>query len=584
MKLKTNNNKLNIATGLIAGSAICAAAFISGGCSTASAQPGDFEYREIYLPDPNNEDAKSLGLNNIDNDWAIWGHHLSNVLPAKNPSETVFATINGETEYEQFCFSSDQLHQYIIDYIDDNYGHEDTKRFAILPNDNDIVCQCEVCVAQGNTKTNASPAVFNLIKKLAAKYPKHQFFTSYYLTTKDVPAERLPENVGVLLSAMDYPLSTKPTVEEQAFKSLIDSWASKTDKVYVWDYINNFDDYFTPYPILGVMDRRLDLYRNSGVAGVFLNGSGTDYSTFSDIKKKVMAEMLKETDTDWKAKVREVSKAYYPETGNIIADYIISQEDYVAANGVRLPMYEGIDAITKTYLDETAFVDFYHKLEEKAPSLSGQEKADVEKMLAAMSFTRLELYRKNGDVAKADKHIRRLNSLLPDIGVYNEGCWPIETYIRDYNYLMTHNETSGGESLIKGKALIPHTPLDPDYSDISIVTDGVLGIPSNYHSGNMISSANPALVLEVPQTEGLGGLRIWCVRNKAYKIDLPESISLSVGGQNLGTVVPPAPEHNSGHSIVEFDIPQGVSGQILLTIKKNPEVKTMAIDEIEAFR
>ena len=128
-----------------------------GSCTDVQPYSGTspFEYREIHLPALTEEEEAPKYLNSIDRDWGIWGHNLSTVLPDK-PSPSVYAKDGISVNKEQFCFSSDALFGYIKDYIKSNYGHEHTMRFAILPNDNSVVCNCERCLACGNTEDRKS--------------------------------------------------------------------------------------------------------------------------------------------------------------------------------------------------------------------------------------------------------------------------------------------------------------------------------------------------------------------------------------------------------------------------------------------
>ena len=540
-----------------------------------------FEYRDIYLPVTDKSEFTDFELNNLDDDWGIWGHNLSNVLP-EDPSYTIFATVNGNTEEEQFCFSSNHLYEYICNYIDDNYRRNDSIRFAIIPNDNTIACLCEECVALGNTRGNATPAVYDMVTRLAKKYPNHTFFTSHYLTTSELPKKPLPPNSGVLISAMEYPLAAGPTGKEDSFVKVLNSWKGKADKVYIWDYVNNFDDYFTPFPIFNVMQRRLKNYRDAGVDGVFLNGSGTDYSTFSRLKKAVLSQLLINPDLDWKELLKKYSRQFYPMAGDDIANFIIAQEEMVAAHGKPLPMYEGMYVARKTYLPEKEFVDFYNQLQIHKKQASGWEKEDLETMAEALSLSLLELKRVNGKLDEDGHLVRRLQR-LPDKGIktYNEGAWTIESYLENYAFLEENAMATEGKNLLKGTKLTPRTPLDEDYTDITIITDGLLGIPSNYHSGNLISSANPSLDIAIPRVEGLKRLKIWLPYHPAFKIGLPDEVWLNVGGVKVASKVPARPTGNSGHSFVEFDVPP--SGEIVVSLRKNPDVKTMAIDEIEGF-
>lgn len=541
-----------------------------------------FEYRDIYLPSVSQKEDQQLELNNLDDDWGIWGHNMSVVLP-EDPSLTVYAKVHGNTEEEQYCFTSPKLFKYFCDFIDNNYGRDDSVRFAVVPNDNTIACLCEKCVAIGNTNGNATPAVFDFVTKLANKYPTHTFFTSHYLTTEQLPKHKLPPNSGVLISAMQYPLAAGSTGKEESFNKILESWQGKADKVYVWDYINNFDDYFTPFPVFNVMQHRLRNYRDLGVHGVFLNGSGTDYSTFSRLKKAVLAQMMINPDIDWKETLRQYAREYYPVAGEDIADFIIAQENMVARHGKPLPMYDGIEAARRLYLPDREFIDFYNKIQAHKKVATGWEKEELETMAEALSLTALELRRSKGRVDDEDGHLQRRLRRLPPKGIeiYNEGCWTIQSYLDNYAALLEEYRATEGKNMLKGVKLQAKTPLDEDYTDISIITNGLLGIPSNYHSGNLISSADPALDIAVPNVPGMKRLKVWLSYNPGFKIGLPQEVWLMAGGQKIAAKEPSRPKGESGHTFLEFDVPQ--SGDVVLSFRKNPDVKTFAIDEIEGF-
>ena len=554
-------------------------------CSQAQeeANTGIFEYREIYLPEGVFE-VKELGLNSVDNDWGIWGHHLDKVLP-KNHSMTVYAQVKGQRVRDQFCFSSEQLFGYIENYIDEHYSKSGAHRFAILPNDNALVCQCELCQGHGNTATNASPAVFHLIKRLAERFPEHIFFTSYYQTTKGLPEEVLPANTGVLVSAMDFPLSPVTTPAENEFEALLKSWHEKISRVYVWDYVNNFDDYFTPYPILDVMQHRIRLYERCGVNGIFLNGSGTEYSTLTRIKTYVLADLLKNPHADMKELILKYCHQFYPVTGDEIASYIFLLEATTSKKEKPLPMYQGVEYVMKSYFLPEEFSPFHMRLLELLPQTTGLEKNELSLMCQAFAMTRLEIKRINNHIHNGTAELLDLLWSMLDTGVvsYSETFWSTRHYVKEYREMIQHDLEYGSKNLLKGKKLVALTPLDEDYNDISILTDGLLGLPHNYHCGQMISSATPALRIAIPHVDGMKKLRVSFTVNAIFKIALPLRVQLTAGGKTIGTIVPKASSANPNRSTVEFDIPSSATGDLVLTVVRNPEVKTMALDEIEGF-
>ena len=563
---------------------ITAASFMMWGCMNSVATnpvPGAFKYREIYLPTTNPNDLVELGLNTVDDDWGIWGHNLSNVLPEK-PSLSVFARHDGTTDRHQFCFSSGKLFGYISEFIENNYGRNDSINFAILPNDNDIVCLCADCLKVGNTPEDASPAVLKLIKKLCDKYPNHTFFTTHYATTRSLPKERLPKNAGVLVSAIDYPLNSRPTGGEAQFQNLLKQWQGKAENVYVWDYINNFDDYFTPFPIFSVMQRRLRLYRDAGVDGVFLNGSGNDFSTFSHLHKVVLARMMINPDINWQEELRKEALSYYPQAGADIADYIIEQEAFADSIGKTLPLYDGVEAALKTHLQAESTRKLYSQVQGHLKKATGMERQRLEQLESALAYTLLELNRIEGNLEGSEDLLKKLEKFpLQQIEYYNEAYWPIANYVGNYEVMLNNYNDTKDTNLLRGVKVRALSPLDEEYNDVSILTDGLLGIPSNYHNGHMINSSEQSMIVEVPRRPGMKTVKVWMTYNPAYRIGLPAEVILRVGGREV-TAVPRRPSRDTGHSQLEFNVPN-VAGDIRLIFVKDPDVRSIALEEIQAF-
>ncbi|MBR1498472.1 MAG: DUF4838 domain-containing protein [Bacteroidaceae bacterium] len=554
-------------------------------CSYSGQQPDSFpfEYREIHLPETARGDDEQFYLNSVDRDWGIWGHNLSAVLP-ENPSPSVYARVGNGVNRDQFCFSSDALYDYICNYIRDNYGKERTSRFAILPNDNAIVCLCRRCREYGNKEGDASGAVYHMLGQLTERFPKHIFFTSSYRTTNSLPSGPLPDNAGVLISAIDFPLSPDHCAGEDEFVALVKRWTAVTKRIYVWDYVNNFDDYFTPLPIFEVFQHRLRLYARLGVNGIFMNGSGTDYSTFYRLKRYVLAALLADPDAEWRPLLHDFCRERYPVAGEAICDFILKQEDMVRSGGKSLPLYEGVSKAVETYLPADEFIRFYDKLSALLPKTEGKERERIGKMCRAMTFTRLELKRLAADTTDCSRMLDALEDFVHQgYRSYSESGAGLDKYVSDYRYILQHARSIGNRNQLKGVRLEPLTALDEDYNDIGVLTDGLLGLPSCYHCGLMLSSADPALRIAIPAMKGLKRLRVCMARNSIYHIALPQSVSLCIGGRELGRVVPKPLPDDLQRAVAEFDIPSGSQGSMVLTIVRNKEERTMALDEIEGF-
>lgn len=161
----------------------------------------DFQYREPHLGQNIDEERRLLlGNNNIDADWGLWGHQISN-LPEDFGEEEMFALIKGHRNHDQLCFSSKALFEQTSEYILNEYGDGKKKsyRFMISPSDNDLVCQCSDCLSEGNSDTSATPAVTVFLNKLAHRFKNHEFYTIAYKTTKQAPELKLNKNAGVFI-------------------------------------------------------------------------------------------------------------------------------------------------------------------------------------------------------------------------------------------------------------------------------------------------------------------------------------------------------------------------------------------------
>ena len=538
-----------------------------------------FEYREIYLPERFDTEMHELWLDNVDMDWALWGHNLARLLP-DNPSRSIYATIDGHSNDEQFCFSSDLLYKYIVKYITNNFGEQKPERFAILPNDNALACQCEQCLAKGCKQDDAGPAVQFMLERLARRFPKHMFFTSSYLTTRSIPSQKMPDNTGVLISAMEYGLCAKATPQEEEFRQLLSRWSTVTKHVYVWDYINNFDDYITPFPIFTIMQRRFKLYEEAGATGIFLNGSGDDNSTFSRLKLHILAALMEDPSIDWRSLLIQKCQELYPVTGDCIAKYILSQEDLVAIKGKVLPLYQGVAAAQDIYLDNESFIRFHNRLGELLPQTRGKEAQEIALLYKSLMLTRLEINRIHADTTDCAHMLNELQEVAESgLRIYSESFWTIDNYISDYRVMLAEAKVMQPKNRLQGVRLTALTPLDEEYKDISVLTDGLIGLPSNYHCGHLISSADPALKIAIPSDKGIRHLHVELTYNMQFHIGLPVCIKLSAGDKEIEAVKP----HRSdiaGRYIAEFDVPAKATGTLVLTIERNKEERTMAIDEI----
>lgn len=560
---------------------------------TKSSNYSAFEYREAYLPD--NIDSVMSDLlreNNVGRDWGIWGHNIYRVV-GENADSTVYATIDGEINYEQYCFSSPKLHDLLYGYIADNYGVKATNssRFLIMPNDNDLACTCEQCRRAGNSDGNATPAVASLVARLAKEFPDHYFFMGAYGTTATPPADEMPANVGVMVSAMGWQLSPMSGgAKRNRFDALVKKWSTKCHKIYVWDYINNFNDYFTPFPVLRIMQSRLQHYHDIGVSGVFLNGSGEDYSSFGDLHNAVLASLMIDPYINVDKAIREFFKKNYPTAGRMLADNYLRWEDAVARNRKQLDIY-GPTTQSSNYLGGYGlFGKFYVGLTDAINAASGDERLRLERLQAALSYTMLELARIDGALnAGALKMVYRTllrSAEYDDMEHVSESGLTVAEYLNCWDMSISGYEQT---NMLAGRKLTALTQLDSGYRDLSVLTDGVNGLPCGYHYGWLISSLGDRLEIKVPLLPGARRLEVSFLKLTRHRIALPVSIELLKDGVVVASqTADDAAEadvlrEDMRRLVYSFDVQQYAKsgGDVVLRMTRpKSRINHLAIDEI----
>lgn len=561
-----------------------------GSCSSEAVDGVDFEYRALYTP--TNADAAFRGAmktHHVDYDWGLWGHNLKKVFRGAVPEEAQ-ALVNGKRTGEQFCFSSDKLYCAVVSFVENNYGDgakntDETARFAILPNDNGLVCQCPACRAVGNTPSSATPAVTAMVNRLASRFPRHLFFTSAYATTATPPAKKQPANVGVLVSTIDLPL----TASAAKLGQRLAPWHDKVERIYVWDYMRNFDDYLTPYPCLLLLQKRLQTYQRAGVKGVFLNGSGDDYASLDDIQSYVLARLLSNPNIDVMQTADSVLRRLYPAAHDVLHDFIEEIEVRAVTTKRNITPYMGIESAATTYLNADEFLNFCTALDRLSKRTMGEERQRLNRLLTALNFSRLELRRAglatyDGEAVAEELLDLTGHTAFSDMRNYREAVGRIDDYIKEWRTspprLASENNRLRGQSLaVKGA---------DDSRRSTVLTDGLRGFASDYHtqwlaaSKANLSVAIPAALTNTKKADFIASFLL----APRWHTVLPTAVEVWQGGRLLSRCVTASTDNATAdfsRHTVSLHVDSLTAGQPveLRFLRPTKGRATIACDEIE---
>lgn len=546
-----------------------------------------FEHRSLYTPTNTNADMMPiLGVSNVDFDWGLWGHNLRKVFTDGIPTEAM-ALIDGKRNANQFCFSSAALYRAYENFVIDQYGDGSdgiTTRFAVMPNDNGLVCQCEACRRAGNTAQSATPAVTALTERLARRFPKQMFFTSAYASTRTPASHTLPSNVGVMLSAIDLPLTTKVAEAKghADFEKQAKAWSNVCRHVYVWDYMRNYDDYLTPYPCLHQLQARLRFYRTLGIKGIFFNGSGYDYASFDDVQTYTLAQLLINPDIDIDLCVQRFFASTYPKTGQMLARFYMDMES--KATTATLPLYAGIDEALKLYLDPKALDAFIAQLDSKAKTTDEAERSLLNRLLTALAYTRLEVARSQTTQPKR-AYINELTDLLSqhkafdNMDNYRETDGSVEHYLQQWS--TNYPWLTPSDNLLAAGMLQSGTPSDDIRADA--LTDGKQGFTTDYHAAWVITAAPTLRLTTRTALPSSISLQASLLHAPEWHIYAPAAIEIWQGGalKARTTISAPTQRQRVVASLTATHLAEGTPIEIRMTqTTANVGRKTMACDEI----
>lgn len=556
-----------------------------------------FDYQSIYSPSGLNPDYTGvMGLNNFDDSWGIWGHNLRKVLG--DNVDKVYATIHGKTDDSQLCFSSEEMYRQIESYIVDNIGEKGSSRFVIAPDDTPYACTCASCTAMGNTEKNATPAVTELLLRLSQRFPKHSFFTISYLSTKQVTDKQLPSNAGIIVSAIGFPLRRidGKNAQEKKFMQQLNQWKKVTKNIYIWDYINNFDDYLTPFPILKIAQQRLRFFKQNGVSGIFFNGSGYSYSSFDEMRTFVLSALLINPELPVEELVRDYFNQEYPLSKKWLYDYYINLENSVQS-GKKLGIYAGIAELEQSFLNPEKFIKFYDEMGDYVSDAKGKERKKLHELQTALSYTRLEMGRnhsydpygyaqRNGKQIQPTPQARKWLTQLKEhhaftgMEYYNESADEIDYYIKEWEQYILASDIK--KNLFLG--IMPSSTPPTDKDGLKRLTDSTHGLPGNYHCGwTTLPKEEYEISLPVKGINKTGNIYISFLNLPRHHFYPPRQIEISKDGAIYKTINLETDDSVEKGELVKTTTPIDLNGAEQVNIKvmgaKKPRAQ-IGIDEI----
>ncbi|WP_294188127.1 DUF4838 domain-containing protein [uncultured Sphingobacterium sp.] len=352
-----------------------------------------FQYREVYFPvELDQEYMDWYGLHYLEDKWGDWGHTASKILPPSiyfKSHPEYYSLFDGKRQPAQLCLSNEDVFTHTVVYFKRRMlENPNAIYWSIAANDDRGSCACDRCQAINMREGGPQGSLIHFVNRVAAIFPDKKFTTLAYLETANAPAHlRVADNVSVILSNIDAFRKNDITVEASAatFRRQLSAWKSKAKHVFVWDYLTQFTNYLTPFPIQGTMQKSLHYLKTQGVEGIFLQGGGATYSDMAELNAYVLANLAWDTDVRSEDQLmNEFIEGYYGKAGPFVKAYLKQRRGRLPGPSSALSIYGNPIDNRIDFLSPEA-MDQYRMLLEKA------ETATKDNLLLASRVKRIQL-------------------------------------------------------------------------------------------------------------------------------------------------------------------------------------------------
>jgi len=190
----------------------------------------------------------------------------------------------------------------------------------------------------GRKKPGYSATLLRMINRTAEtleeEYPGIQVGTFAYMSLEAPPAKTRPrDNVAIRIPRLrhDTVRSVLESEKNQSFRRNLDRWLQLTpDRVYIWEYGANFQNFLRPFPCLRSISENIKYYHQEGVAGISIQGNyvatGGDLVVLKDY---VWAKLLWDPTREIDELVAEFCSGYYGPAADEMLAYVNLMEQSV---------------------------------------------------------------------------------------------------------------------------------------------------------------------------------------------------------------------------------------------------------------
>ena len=121
------------------------------------------------------------------------------------------------------------------------------------------------------------------------------------------------------------------------------AWGKICDRIYIWDYVNNYSETCMIFPNFGVMQRNVQIFAENNVKGVYEEGNyyieNCD-AEFAEMRTYLLSQLLKDPYMDFDAEMNGYLDAVYGPGGKYIREFIDIMTEHAVTKNRHLGIYQ----------------------------------------------------------------------------------------------------------------------------------------------------------------------------------------------------------------------------------------------------
>jgi hypothetical protein len=366
--------------------------------------------------------------------WAYAGfvHTFYDLLPPvkhclRHPE--YFAEVGGRRtgEMAQLCLTNPAVMELVVEGARKLLRqHPGARVISVSQNDCYGNCTCAGCRAVDEEEGSPSGSLLRFVngvaEQLEEEFPDVLVDTLAYMYTIDPPRQVRPRrNVVIRLCHLNSPCDSHPLDQCEMNRTYLEQlrkWGEIAPELFVWDYFNNFANYFMPYPNLDAICADIPLYAQAGVTGVFCQIDASPPKgpgDMAELRAYLLARLLWRPECDGRQVIDEFLRLYYGAAAEPIRDYLELLHGTVRGQPVH----------ATPYLTRNANVGFLApEIMEKAARLfdaAEDRVAEDEELTRRVAAARLPVNFMRFDRKRASYVVRNNRYESPDPEVAREG-------------------------------------------------------------------------------------------------------------------------------------------------------------------